>query len=102
MNGARELTPAFPITSALFCAFAQVTFPRNPFVFLRLRTFTDNHRGWGYLPFLGALQKLEYAGCNAVQQTTGQEPRPYLPLPHSKAFPTIEPKPHARAKRESA
>ncbi len=47
----RKLTPLFSISSALFCVFAQLTFPPNPFVFYRLRTLLDNYRGWGYLPF---------------------------------------------------
>ncbi len=45
----RKLNPLFSISSALFCAFAQVTFTRKPFIFYSLRTFSDNYRGWGYL-----------------------------------------------------
>ncbi len=47
----RKLNPLFSIYSALFCAFAQLTFPPNPFIFCRLRTFLDDYRGWGYLNF---------------------------------------------------
>ncbi len=53
----RKLKPLFSISSAPFDAFAQLTFPRNPFIFFRLRTFSDDHRGWGYpnCPILGFL-----------------------------------------------
>ncbi len=45
----RNLTPLFSISSALFSAFAHLTFPPNPFVFYRLRTFSDNYRGGSHL-----------------------------------------------------
>jgi hypothetical protein len=44
-----ELNPLFSISSAQFCAFAQFTFPPNPFIIYCLRTFSDNYRGVGVL-----------------------------------------------------
>jgi hypothetical protein len=42
-----HLKPLYSISSALFCAFAQSIFPRNQFIFCRLRTLSDNYRGVG-------------------------------------------------------
>ncbi len=54
----RKLTPLFSISSARFGAFAQLTFPRNPFSFYSLRTFSDNYGGWGTLRTINFISRI--------------------------------------------
>ncbi len=49
---ARELNPLFSNSSARFARVLKITLLPNPFIFYRLRTFSDNYRGWGCLPLL--------------------------------------------------
>jgi hypothetical protein len=48
----RALSPLFSNSSARFARVLNITLLPNPFIFYRLRTFSDNYRGWGYLCIL--------------------------------------------------
>ena len=75
----RELSALFSIPSAHSCAFLKITLPRNPFIFYRLRTFSDNYRGWGYpsLPKSIRIHTCPVIPCasqSAIQENLNEAP----------------------------
>lgn len=96
---ARNLTLVFSLRSAHFTRILKITLPRKPFIFIRLRTFTDDHRGWGVgrrltvklklqrrlaVQFAGGVVAAGTAGCPAGGGTSGLAVQPMACVSRSK------------------
>ncbi len=75
-----KLTSLFSTPSALLRTLRKLIFPPNPFVLCRLRTLSDNYRGWGVSSHLSKHLSLS---CTHFRKNTLSKPFIFNPLQKS-------------------